>query len=109
MITKFYLFNNYKILIKGTAMKKFCILMGSPRLNKNTAELLKQFMQELNDNNCKIEYITLADKNILACTGCFACQDIDRHYGCTLNDDVKWIIQTIIESDCVVFTTPIYT
>jgi len=87
---------------------KVCILMGSPRLGGNTAELLKPFVQEMKDNNCEINYITLTDKNIQQCIGCYACQNVVDRYGCVQNDDVGQIMDAIIESDCVVFATPIY-
>lgn len=35
---------------------KVCILMGSPRLNGNTAELVKPFIEELNLNGVQVEY-----------------------------------------------------
>jgi len=88
---------------------KFCVLMGSPRQNGNTAELLKPLINELMNRNCNVEYITLADKNILPCKGCYTCQEVDGSYGCVLNDDVNHIMNAIIVSDCVVFATPIYT
>ena len=88
---------------------RFCVLMGSPRLNGNTAELLKPFVRELGNNNCDVEYITLADKDIRTCKGCYACQNIEGRYGCVQNDDVVQIMEAIIESDCVVLATPIYT
>ena len=90
-------------------MLKFCILMGSPRLNKNTAELVKPFMETLKDNGCEVEYITLSDKNIQPCKGCYACQHINDRYGCVQEDDVSEIMDAVIKSDCVVFATPIYT
>jgi multimeric flavodoxin WrbA len=83
--------------------------MGSPRLNGNTAELLKPFIKELEDNGCEIKYITLADKTIQSCKGCFACQNIEGQYGCVLKDDVGQIIDTIIKSDYLILATPIYT
>jgi len=43
---------------------KFCILMGSPRLHANTAELCKPFIEELKANGAEITYITLANKNV---------------------------------------------
>ena len=89
-------------------MKKFCILMGSPRLNGNTAELLKPFMQTLKDNGCEVTYITLDDKEIKPCRGCFACQYVEGQYGCVLADDVEQIMDAIIASDCIVLATPIY-
>ena len=87
---------------------KFCILMGSPRLNGNTAELLKPFIQELEDNGCGINYITLSDKDIRPCKGCYTCQHIEGRFGCVQDDDVGKIMDAIIESDCVVLATPIY-
>ena len=38
---------------------RVCILMGSPRLNRNTAELCKPFMDELRLHKVEVDYITL--------------------------------------------------
>jgi len=90
-------------------MSKFCILMGSPRVSGNTAELLKPFILELESNGSVVDYIPLAGKNIQLCKGCYACQQIDGKYGCVQQDDVEVIMEKIIASDCVVFASPIYT
>ncbi len=87
---------------------KYCILMGSPRLNGNTAELLKPLIKELELNQAEITYIPLAEKNILPCQGCYVCQNVDKDYGCIQEDDVLEIMENIIDSDCVIFATPIY-
>jgi multimeric flavodoxin WrbA len=87
-------------------MKKFCILMGSPKLSGNTAELLKPFIGELETNGCEVNYITLSDKDIRPCKGCYTCQNIEGQYGCVQDDDVEKIMDAIIESDCVVLATP---
>ena len=87
---------------------KFCILMGSPRHNGNTAELLKPFVGELEANGCEVAYITLSDKDIQPCNGCYACQNIEGSYGCALDDDAGSIMEAIIASDCIVLATPIY-
>jgi len=87
----------------------FCILMGSPRLHGNTAELLKPFMEELKNHEATVSYITLANKIILPCKGCYVCQDVEGKYGCVQKDDVEEIIQQIIDADYVIFATPIYT
>jgi multimeric flavodoxin WrbA len=83
--------------------------MASPRLKGNTAELLKPFVQELESNGCAVNYITLSDKDIRPCQGCYACQNVEGSYGCVQDDDVGQIMDAIIGSDCVVFATPIYT
>ena len=87
---------------------KFCILMASPRLNGNTAELVKPFLTELKKNWAEVKYITLAEKNILPCKGCYACQDISDEYGCVQQEDIAEIIKEVIKSDCIVLATPIY-
>lgn len=87
---------------------KFCILMGSPRLKGNTAELLRPFISELELNGAEVTYIPLAEKNILPCQGCYVCQNVNDSYGCIQEDDVAEIMDNIIDSDCVVFATPIY-
>jgi multimeric flavodoxin WrbA len=83
--------------------------MGSPRLNGNTAELVKPFIEELEMNDVQVEYITIADKNIHACRGCYACQDVTGEYGCQQNDDMQNIVSKIVQSDCFILATPIYT
>ena len=87
---------------------KICVIMGSPRLNGNTAELLKPFIAQLKNDHCDVEYITLSDKNIEPCKGCYACQHVDGKYGCVQKDDAAGIMDKIIASDCIVFATPIY-
>ena len=52
------------------------ILMGSPKLHGNTAELCKPFREELEKNRAQVRYVTLADKNIHPCLGCYTCQDV---------------------------------
>lgn len=86
-----------------------CVLMGSPRENGNTSEILKPFIDELKVNGCGVDYINLFKKNILPCNGCYACQHVDRAYGCILNDDTAEIMESVIKGDIVVFATPIYT
>jgi multimeric flavodoxin WrbA len=87
---------------------KFCIIMGSPRINGNTAELLKPFMAELEEKNADVTYIALADKTILPCKACYGCQNVVDEYGCVQKDDVAGIMDRIIESDCLVLATPIF-
>ena len=82
------------------------ILMGSPRLSGNTAELCKPFMEELKENGADVRYVTLADKDIKPCRGCYACQDISSEYGCCQKDEMP--ISDILWADLIVLATPIY-
>ncbi|MCL2153822.1 MAG: flavodoxin family protein [Oscillospiraceae bacterium] len=85
-----------------------CILMGSPRLNGNTAELCKPFVDELRLHKADVDYITLHGKNIAPCLGCYHCQNVADEYGCVQRDDMQLIVNSILKADVLVFTTPIY-
>lgn len=84
------------------------ILMGSPRLHGNTAELCKPLRQELEARGAAVRYITLADKTIRPCKGCYACQNVTGAYGCVQQDDMQRIVEDIVWADCLVLATPIY-
>ena len=84
------------------------ILMGSPRQVSNTAELCKPFMEELKEKGAAVRYVTLADKNITPCKGCYACQQVSGEYGCPQKDDMEAIVADIRWADCIVLATPIY-
>ena len=88
---------------------KVCILMGSPRLNGNTAELCKPFISKLKAEGATTVYITLSDKNISSCKACYSCQQVSGEYSCSQQDDMQEIVKQIIQADCIVFATPIYT
>ena len=82
------------------------ILMGSPRIHGNTAELCKPFLEELKANGAAVRYVTLADKDIRPCRGCYACQEVSDEYGCCQKDDMP--VDDILWADCIVLATPIY-
>lgn len=86
-----------------------CILMGSPRKNGNTAELLKPFREELETGGAEISYFALAEMDIHPCKGCYHCQDVQEGYGCIQKDDMPSIAEALMKSDLIVLATPIYT
>lgn len=87
---------------------KILILMGSPRLKGNTAELCKPFVEELKEGNAEVKYMELESMNIAPCKGCYACQDVEGKYGCVQKDDMYKVVENILWSDCIVLATPIY-
>lgn len=84
------------------------ILLGSPRLQGNTAELCKPFIEELTACGAQVRYVTLADKDIRPCKGCYACQQVSGVYGCPQDDDMAAVVADIQWADCIVLATPIY-
>lgn len=87
---------------------KFLVVLGSPRVQGNTAELLKPFVARLLERGSAVEYVVLAHKNIMPCKGCGHCQNIQDEYGCIQKDDVSYIMDKVMDSDCIVLATPIY-
>lgn len=85
-----------------------CILMGSPRLHGNTAELTKPFIDELRLGGAQVSYLTLADKHIAPCKGCYACQSVADAYGCAQKDDMELVVREILSAELIVLATPIY-
>ena len=84
------------------------ILMGSPRLNGNTAELCRYFMEELKTLGADVKYLELDRLTINPCRECYACQDISGEYGCPQKDDMAGIAADIQWADIIVFATPIF-
>lgn len=85
---------------------KVLVLMGSPRLQGNTAELCKPFLEELAAQGADARYVTLADKRIAPCKGCYACQEVAGAYGCAQSDQMP--AADILWADLIVLATPIY-
>jgi multimeric flavodoxin WrbA len=83
--------------------------MGSPRPNGNTVELIKPFINELELHGVKAGVITLFNKKIASCRGCYVCQNYTDEYGCPIKDDMQNIVSEIVDADCFVLATPIYT
>ncbi len=86
-----------------------CILMGSPRLHGNTAELVKPFRAELEAGGAHVSYLPLAEYRVHPCRGCYRCQNVAGPYGCCQRDDMDKIVTEILKSDLLVLATPIYT
>ncbi|MBP3428908.1 MAG: flavodoxin family protein, partial [Clostridia bacterium] len=84
------------------------VLMGSPRLHGNTAELCKPMMEEMKALGAQVRYVTLADKEIAPCLGCYACQEIEGSYGCVQKDDMYAVVDDVCWADLIVLATPIY-
>ena len=84
------------------------ILMGSPRLHGNTAELCKPLMEELRAQGVQVRYVTLADRDIRPCRACYRCQDVEGAYGCVQQYGMAAVVEDILWADLIVLATPIY-
>lgn len=87
-------------------MKKILAFSGSPRLGGNSTILLNNFLAGSKENSAQIEVIDPYKINLKYCTGCLRCNIVKK---CTLRDD-DWenLSQKILESDVIVFASPVY-
>lgn len=86
--------------------KKILGIIGSPRKNGNTHVLVSRILEGARDNGADTEMIALGDLEISECNGCHACWK-GKHI-CCKKDDMTNLYPKIMESDVVVFGTPVY-
>ena len=88
---------------------KLLVLFGSPRKNKNTKVLLDHYLEGVKDSHPQVEisFFDVTRMNIKGCNGCEACQREVVNY-CSIKDDMDIIYKEYLESDVIVFVSPIY-
>ncbi len=84
---------------------KAVILFGSPRKKGNTIQLVQALTDALIKKGYSFHILYLNDLNIRPCQGCYACL---KDGSCKINDDMKKVRKYIMESDIIVYATPIY-
>ncbi|MFC1859570.1 flavodoxin family protein [Thermodesulfobacteriota bacterium] len=57
-------------------------------------------------DHVETEFITLADKEIMACKHCQWC--IENRKPCKYNDDATWILDKMVESDGLIWGSPVW-
>ena len=90
--------------------KKMILLNASPRKDKNTAQMLEQVMKGAQDAGAEVELIHLTSLNYKGCVSCFACKRTGNKCGglCIQKDDLRPVLERILEADALVIGSPIY-
>ena len=87
---------------------KILVLNGSPKRDKSdTMHITRAFLKGMQEAGLQdIHIIDTIDRHIEYCTGCFACM----HNGgkCIHDDDMKVILEEILESELLLFSFPLY-
>ncbi|MBD3255306.1 MAG: hypothetical protein GF383_09450 [Candidatus Lokiarchaeota archaeon] len=86
-------------------MRKILGIMGSPRKNGNTHTLISKVFEGAIQQGAETEMVLLSYMNINECDGCHVCWKGEK---CNKNDDMNLIYPKIIDSDIVIFGTPVY-
>lgn len=87
---------------------KIAIFMGSPRKAGNTAALLEPFEEELRNLGHECTTLFLHERTLHPCTSCRTCQKDWTRFGCVWEDGVQEMFDLVMDSDLLVFATPIY-
>jgi multimeric flavodoxin WrbA len=84
---------------------KILAISASPRKGGNSDVLCDQFLKGAGEAGHETEKISLSDKRLNPCTGCYGC---GKTNACVIQDDMAEILQKLIEADVVVLATPVY-
>ena len=84
---------------------KILAICGSPKKG-NTYSALNDIKESYPDVDFKI--LMLKDVNLKSCLGCYVCVKLGEDK-CPLKDDRENIVKEMLESDGVLFASPVYT
>lgn len=91
-------------------MEKLKVLLfnGSPKKEKSdTLHITKAFLDGIREvKDVEIKVINTIDCNIKYCLGCFSCKK--NGGSCVIDDDMKNILNDILNSDVLLFSFPLY-
>ena len=87
---------------------KILVLNGSPkRENSDTMHITRAFLDGMKDAAPQdVHIVNIIDKHIEFCTGCFTCKSNGGE--CIHNDDMRALLDEILESDLLLFSYPLY-
>lgn len=83
-------------------------IQGSPKKKGNTATILGVIEEELHSLGHTTDRIYLNNKTINGCLGCYQCQGSPDSIDCVQNDDADAILQQMVNSDGILFASPVY-
>jgi multimeric flavodoxin WrbA len=86
-------------------MKKILGVIGSPRKRGNTHILVSRILDGAKAEGADTEILFLNDLDIRECDGCHSCW---KGRQCSKKDDMNIIYPKIIESNIIIFGTPVY-
>lgn len=80
-------------------------ISGSQRPEGNTTAYIRMVLDNLAERGAEIELISLADKKLRGCTGCYKCIEAKK---CVIEDDFQEIFQSILQADGILLGSPVY-
>ena len=90
---------------RNAEMTKVLGVSCSPRKGGNTEILLQQALAGAGERGAETELVTIFDKEIKPCDGCYACQKTGK---CHIKDDMQSIYDRLLAADGIIWGTPVY-
>ena len=88
---------------------KILAIHGSPRSRGNTRALLDVVAGAAREAGADVELVDLNElKEITGCRECFACQATRDRPGCAQEDQMQPILDKALESDLIMWATPVF-
>lgn len=84
---------------------KIVVLTGSPHKNGTSNTLVDEFIKGAEEKGHEVTRFDTAFLKVHPCIGCDHC---GMNGPCVFNDDMPNILDTILDSDMIVFATPVY-
>jgi hypothetical protein len=88
-------------------------VIGSPRIGKATDTLVDRAIEGVKSRSpdCRVKKINLIEHDIKFCKNCLACRDCRTNEPiakCSIRDDMDYIKEDVLNSDCLIFGTPVH-
>lgn len=77
----------------------------SPRKNGNTEILVNEALNSARKFGAETEIVNVCEKNIKPCDGCDSCFTTEK---CKIEDDMQGIYAKLVQSDGIIFGSPVY-
>ncbi len=87
-------------------MKKITCILGSPRTNGNTETISRRIISEAEKLGAGYDVFKLNDLSYKGCQGCKRCKK--DSIKCVVNDDLTQVLDSAMNSDILIFASPIY-
>lgn len=85
---------------------KITVITGSPRKHGNSLAMTDAFIKEAEKCGHTIRRFDAVSMNIRGCRACMTCYKTGK--ACSFNPEFDVIATSILESDAIVFTMPVY-
>jgi multimeric flavodoxin WrbA len=79
---------------------------ASPRKEGNTAWVINKILEGAKEQGAETQSWYFSDLDIKPCRSCFGCKNGDK--GCVINDDMQKLYNTLVDTDAIVFGSPLY-